>query len=112
MLNVIDSLPMPYTSLIRTKVRGKKVRALRFLSPNTLSFACQSRLLPVIITLITFLGGCARSLFGEPDYIWNSDEIFLSFLHTKKRPLWLHVSLLIHFNQPLTINNIAALTRA
>ena len=62
--------------------------------------------------LITFLGSCARSLFGEPDYIWNSDEIFFSFLHTKKRPLWLHVSLLIHFNQPLTINNIAALTRA
>ena len=36
----------------------------------------------------------------------------LSFLHTKKRPLWLHVSFLTHFNQPLTINNIAALTRA
>ena len=36
----------------------------------------------------------------------------LSFLHTKKRPLWLHVSPLTHFNQPLTINNIAALTRA
>ena len=36
----------------------------------------------------------------------------LSFLHTKKRPLWLHVSLLTHFNQPLTINNTAALTRA
>ena len=35
----------------------------------------------------------------------------LSFLHTKKR-LWLHVSLLTHFNQPLTINNTAALTSA
>ena len=36
----------------------------------------------------------------------------LSFLHTKKRPLWFHVSPLTHFNQPLTINNIAELTRA
>ena len=63
-------------------MRGKKGRALRFLSPpppppaspHTLSFACHSRLLPVIITLITFLGGCARSLYGEPVYIRNSDE--------------------------------------
>ena len=80
-------------------------------SPNTLSFACHSRLLPVIITLITFLGGCARSLFGEPVYIRNCDEKF-ELLHTKKRPLWLHVSPLTHLNQPLTINNIAALTRS
>ena len=34
-----------------------------------------------------------------------------SYLHTKQRPLWLHVPFFTHFNQPL-INNIAALTRA
>ena len=31
--------------------------------------------------------------------------------HTKQRPLWFHVSFFTHFNQPLTINNIATLTR-
>ena len=35
-----------------------------------------------------------------------------SYLHTKQRPLWLHVSFFTHFNKSLTINNIAALTRA
>ena len=34
------------------------------------------------------------------------------YLHTKQLPLWLHVSSFTHLNQPLTINNIAALTRA
>ena len=56
-------------------MRGKKVRALRFLSPVS------SRLLPVHNTLIAFLGGCARSLFGEPVYIRNSDEKFELFTH-------------------------------
>ena len=36
----------------------------------------------------------------------------LTYLYTKQRPSWLHVSFFNHFNQPLTINNIAALTRA
>ena len=34
------------------------------------------------------------------------------YLHTKQLPLLLHVSSFTHLNQPLTINNIAALTRA
>ena len=35
-----------------------------------------------------------------------------SYLHTKQRPLWLHVSFLTHLNQPLPINNTTALTSA
>ena len=34
-----------------------------------------------ITTLITFLGGWARSLFGEPVYIRNSDEKFELFTY-------------------------------
>ena len=34
-----------------------------------------------ITTLITFLSGCARSLFGEPVYIRNSDEKFELFTY-------------------------------
>ena len=35
-----------------------------------------------------------------------------SYLHTKQRPLWLHVSFLTHLNQPLPINNTTALRSA
>ena len=89
MLNVTDSLPMPYTSLIRNQGAGKESESSSFpqpphpppASPYTLSFACHSKLLPVIITLITFLGSCARSLFGEPVYIRSSDEKFELFTY-------------------------------
>ena len=66
----------------RTKVRGKKVRALRFLKPSrlrcTLSRSLATR---GCSQSITFLGGCARSLFGEPAYIRNSDEKFELFTY-------------------------------
>ena len=61
---------------------------------------------------IIFLGNLARSPFGEPVYVRNSEEKFELFTHCQC-PLWLHVSFFTHSNQPLTlINNITALTRA
>ena len=74
-------------------------------SPLTCAFACNSKWRGCYQS-ITFLGSPASSLFDEPVYVSNSDEKF------KQRPLWLHVSFFTHFNQPLTINNIAALTHA
>ena len=41
--------------------------------------------------------------------IWRENS---SYLHTKQRTLWLHVSSLTHLNQLLPINNTTALTRA
>ena len=67
------------------------------------------RLLPVHYI---FSGSRARSLLGKPVYVRNFEQKFEQYLHTKQRPLWLHVSYYTHFNQPSTINNIAALTRA
>ena len=46
------------------------------------------------------IGYSVRLVFGEPVYIINSKEKFI------------HISFFTHFNQYLTINSIAALTRA
>ena len=60
---------------------------------------------------ITLLGSCARSLFGEPlQFTSGIPRKNSSYLLTKQRPLWLHVSIFTHFNQPLTINNTATVT--
>ena len=60
---------------------------------------------------ITFLGSRVRSLFGEPlQFTLGIPRKNSSYLHTKKRPLWLQVSFFTRFNQPVTINNIAAVT--
>ena len=49
-----------------------------------------------------FSGSRSRSLLGEPVYVRNSEQKFEQYLHTKQRPLWLHVSYYTHFNQPST----------
>ena len=49
--------------------------------------------------------------FGEPlQFTLGIPTKNSSYLHTKQRPLWLHVSFFTHFNQPVTINIIAAVT--
>ena len=48
-------------------------------------------------------GSYARSLFGGPVNVRNSEEN-VTYLHTKQRPPWLHVSVFNHFNEPLTIS--------
>ena len=56
-------------------------------------------------------GSRVRSLFGEPlQFTLGIPRKNSSYLHTKKRPLWLQVSFFTRFNQPVTINNIAAVT--
>ena len=96
-------------------VQSKKVRALRFLRPAWLRSSLASLLVirnreVARVKSITFLSNRVRSLFGEPVSVRNSEENS-SYLHTKQRPLCLYIFLFTHFNQPLTINNIAALTR-
>ena len=63
-------------------------------------------------TCYLLFGRYASSLFGGPAVNVRNSEKNLTYLYTKQRPSWLHVSFFNHFNQPLTINNIAALTRA
>ena len=84
----------------KSKVQGKKVRAQ----------SCV-RLLLKMERFLPVHNSRASSLLGEPVYVRNSKEKF-NYLHTKQRPLWLHTSFFTYFNQPLTINNIAAHTRA
>ena len=44
------------------------------------------------------------SLFGEPLQLTSGiQRKNLSYLLTKQRPLWLHVSIFTHFNQPSTL---------
>ena len=77
-----------------SKVRGKEVRAhSRVRLPLEME-----RFLPGI----TFLGGRARSLFGQ-QYTLGIPRENSSYLHTKKRLLWLYLSLFTHFNQPVTM---------
>ena len=47
----------------------------------------------------TFIGS---SLFGEPLQLTSGIQR-KNYLHTKQRPLWLHVSIFTHFNQPSTL---------
>ena len=94
---------------------GKKVRALRFFCPSRLhrslarSLATQngevatSRLHFLVVLHVRY--SVSQIALGIPRK--NS-----SYLHTKQRLLWLHVFFYTDFNQPLTINNIAAVTRA
>ena len=94
---------------------GKKVRALRFLRPSRLhrslarSLATQngevatSRLHFLVVLHVRY--SVSQIALGIPRK--NS-----SYLHTKQRLLWLHVFFYTDFNQPLTINNIAEVTRA
>ena len=88
-----------------SKVRGKKVGAH---SHVRLSLEIES-LLPVH----DIFGSRALLLFGEPlQFTLAIPRKKSNYLHTKQRPLWLHLSFFTHFNQPLTINNIAAVTPA
>lgn len=65
-------------------------------------------LLPSII-----LDSRMRSLSGEPlQFMSGFPRKNLSHLQTKHRPLRLHVFIFTHFNQSLTINNIATATLA
>ena len=67
-----------------------------------------------LLPVHNFLVVVRHSLFGgwaTVVYVRNSEENS-SYLHTKQRLLCLHVSIFTHFNQPLTINNIAIVTRA
>ena len=85
-----------------SKVRGKKVTAHSHI-----------RLPLEIKTLLPDDGSPSRSLFGEPlQFTSGIQREILSYLHTKQRSLWLHVSIFTHFNQPFTINNMAQVTRA
>ena len=62
---------------------------------------------------IIFLGSRVCSLFCEPLQCTSGiPRKNASFLHTKQCPLWLHVSIFTHFNQPWTINNNATVTLA
>ena len=86
-------------------MRGKKLGAH---SHVRLSLEIES-LLPVH----DIFGSRALLLFGEPlQFTLAIPRKKSNCLHTKQRPLWLHVSFFTHFNQPLTINNIAAVTPA
>ena len=86
-------------------MRGKKVGAH---SHFRLSLEIES-LLPVH----DIFGSRALLLFGEPlQFTLAIPRKKSNYLHTKQRPLWLHLSFFTHFNQPLTINNIAAVTPA
>ena len=78
-----------------SKVRGKEVRAhSRVRLPLEME-----RFLPGI----TFLGSRARSLFGQPVCTLGIPRENSGYLHTKKRLLWLNLSLFTHFNQPVTM---------
>ena len=98
----------------REQCAGKKVRALRFLRPSrlhrSLARSRATRNGEVATSRLHFLVVLhaipwAKLRLGIPRK--NS-----SYLHTKQRLLWLHVFFYTDFNQPLTINNIAADTRA
>ena len=83
-------------------------------SPLTRAFSCHSKWRGRAQSII-FLGNLARSPFGEPVYIRNSEEKFELFTHCQcpLSALWLHVTFFTHFNQPLTlINNSTTLTSA
>ena len=65
----------------------------------THSFACYSKWRGCFQS-ITIIGNSVCLVFGEPVYIINSKEKLI------------HIPFFTHFNQYLTINSIAALTRA
>ena len=98
-----------------SKVRGKKVKVLRFLRPSRFR-----RLLACSLATRNGEGAPSPKQFLVVVGVRYSVSQFTlgiprknsSYLQTKQRPLLLHVSFSAHFNQPLTINNIAALTNA
>lgn len=82
----------------RSKVRGKKVTA-----------HSHTRLPLEIKTLVVLR---VRYSVSHCSLCQDFPRTNLSHLQTKHRPLWLHVFIFTHFNQSLTINNIATVTLA
>ena len=82
-LTLFQTVPMP----------SKKCRRFRFGHPHSH--------VHLQLEIETFIGS---SLFGEPLQLTSGiQRKNLSYLLTKQRPLWLHVSIFTHFNQPSTL---------
>ena len=98
---------------MREQGAGKESESLSFpLSLTALSlfraFTCHSKWRGCC-QFITFLCSHACLLFSEP-VTFGIPRKNSSYLHTKQHPLWLHISFVNHFNQPLISNNIATFT--
>ena len=92
----------------------KKVRTLRFPRPSRLHRALARSLTTrnEEVAPSRYFLVVVRVRYWVSQFTLEIPSKNSSYLHTKQRPLWLHVSYYTHLTQPLTMNNIAALTRA